>query len=186
MLDVPLYNTQPISEAFLQKGIPSFDAACRFVQQLRYGRNTDKTDSLAVLREGKGTCSSKHALLKTLADELGHPEVQLFTGIFFMQPNNLPQVKEVLEKYNIPYIPEAHCYLKYEGKVYDYTFPESSLAAYSPEIVNELEITPAQITDYKIAYHRMYLGYWIAAEHLPYSLDEIWEIREACIQALGQ
>ncbi|MCU7575121.1 hypothetical protein [Riemerella anatipestifer] len=36
----------------------------------------------------------------------------------------------------------------------------------------------------KINIHKNFLKEWIKAEGLDYSLDEIWKIREECIQAL--
>lgn len=186
MLSIPLNNHLSFSTAFMERGIYAFDKACQYVQQLPYGRNTDKSNPLVALQEGKGTCSTKHALLKNLADELGIPNIRLFTGIFRMGAQNTPRIADVLTTYRIPYMPEAHCYLKYENTVYDYTFPGVFTPLFLPELIQEIEIIPSQTTDYKVAYHRDFLKDWIQNEQLPYRLDEIWKIREACIQALGQ
>ncbi|MDR7834247.1 hypothetical protein [Riemerella anatipestifer] len=51
-------------------------------------------------------------------------------------------------------------------------------------LVFEIEIEYNQINDYKINIHKNFLKEWIKAEGLDYSLDEIWKIREECIQAL--
>jgi hypothetical protein len=55
---------------FHQLGLTDFHQACDYVWQLAYGRNRDNHDWRAVLTEKCGTCSSKHRLLKALADEL--------------------------------------------------------------------------------------------------------------------
>jgi hypothetical protein len=52
---------------FAARGVADFRAAGRYLQHLPYGRTADRADFVAVLREGRGTCSTKHALLAALA-----------------------------------------------------------------------------------------------------------------------
>jgi hypothetical protein len=66
---VPLKAVGDSSIAFIHAGIPDYRSAAEFVSRLPYGRNT-VTDPLVVLIEGRGTCSTKHALLYRLAVEL--------------------------------------------------------------------------------------------------------------------
>jgi len=75
---------------------------------------------LAVLNERKGTCSTKHALLKALAGEQGLP-IRLMLGIYEMNVRNTPGIRLVLEKHHLPCMPEAHCYLFDQGKRIDVT-----------------------------------------------------------------
>ena len=62
--------TPPASDRGPRGGMAS---AVTYIRRLPYGRNTDRSDILRVLREGKGTCSTKHALLACLAQEQGIP-----------------------------------------------------------------------------------------------------------------
>ncbi|MGI6128050.1 MAG: hypothetical protein ACOYEF_14125 [Planifilum sp.] len=53
-------------------------SAAAYIRRLPYGCNTDRGDFRRVLREGKGTCSTKHALLVRLAQEQGIPLERAF------------------------------------------------------------------------------------------------------------
>jgi hypothetical protein len=48
-----------LSTAMLTCGITDFRAAGRYLQGLPYGKTADRADFRSVLREGKGTCSTK-------------------------------------------------------------------------------------------------------------------------------
>ena len=41
-----------------------------------YGYNSDRDDLLILFREGFGSCTTKHAVIATLAGELGLPVVK--------------------------------------------------------------------------------------------------------------
>ena len=88
--------------------------AARHVRSLPYGRNSDRSDWRLVLAEGRGTCSTKHALLSELARENGR-HVALVLGVYEMDGGNTPRIGAVLERDGLPRAPEAHCYLAYEG-----------------------------------------------------------------------
>lgn len=168
-----------VSKAFLTLGIYSFKSACEYVRDLHYGRIFDKFNLISVLEEGRGTCSSKHALLKALATENGL-DVQLFIGIFQMHEGNTPGVGRVLEKEGLAYVPEAHCYLKYQDKITDIT--GLSDGAEELEILEEIEIEPFQVTDFKESYHKAYVRNWCSDK----DFESIWKVRELCIQALSE
>ncbi len=181
------FSIQPgkeISNQFLQRGISSFEEACSYIKALPYGRNADKHDSLCVFKDQKGTCSTKHALLKRLAEENGQNDIELMMGIFRMNGQNTPQTEQVLSAYGLSYMPEAHNYLKYKDTVIDCT--TSKQLDFQPDLMEESIIQPEQITDYKVAYHKLFLSEWLKMAQLSYSLYEIWAIREKCIAALGQ
>jgi hypothetical protein len=100
------------------------------------------------LREGKGTCSTKHALLAVLAHEQDLPVV-LTLGIYVMHERNTPGVGAVLTRYGLASLPEAHCYLTYAGRRIDIT--RSGVESTEPmtQVLYEAPIRPEQIGDYK-------------------------------------
>ncbi len=174
-----------ISATFIQTGSLDYRAAARFVSRLRYGRNSLAHDPLAVLREGRGTCSTKHALLGRLAMEQ-RLEIALVVGIYEMDAQNTPGVGGVLEKCGLTSLPEAHCYLRFRGKRIDITDQNGGLP--EPKFFLEEDIVPEQIGEYKAALHREFLQRWIAEGNVPSrrNLEELWQIREECIAALSR
>jgi hypothetical protein len=187
-IPMPNFPIQPngiVSSTFLQLGLNHFDQAAEYVMTLRYARNSDKNNLLALFTEQCGTCSTKHALLKTLADEQGQTAFQLVIGMFKMNAHNTPPVAAVLNQYHLDYMPEAHCYLKHQGQMLDYTMP--AFTDLSNDIMAERIIEADQIAAYKVQYHKDYLQQWLS-EHpaIPYQLDQLWAIREQCIQALSE
>ena len=110
----------PLSAEIIARGLTDFRAAGRYLHALPYGRTADRADFSAVLREGKGTCSTKHALLAALAQEQGLAVV-LTLGIYEMHERNTPGVGVILTRYGLVSLPEAHCYLTYEGWRIDVT-----------------------------------------------------------------
>lgn len=183
MLDFELNKELPISKSFRNLGVNSFSEAKQFVKNLPYGRNANRQDFSLVLKEQKGTCSSKHALLKSLADENKHSEVQLMLGIFKMNGINTPKVKNTLEKYGLEYIPEAHNYLKMDGEFFDCTSRNSLEINFLNDLLKEKEIRAEDVSSLKIDYHKKFLKKWI--QDKSFSLEEIWLIREECINSLS-
>ena len=123
---LPEFEIQPkgkISKAFISKNILSFSHAADFITHLPYGRNANKTDLLTVFTDGCATCSTKHALLKVLADENNISGLQFILGIVKMSAKNTPEVRATLEKNKLDYIPEAHNYLRFKNSILDYTKP---------------------------------------------------------------
>ncbi|ERJ58697.1 GNAT family N-acetyltransferase [Sphingobacterium paucimobilis] len=177
-------STGNISASFVSLGLDTFTKAAEWVSNLDYRRNIDKDNMLCLFDEQCGTCSTKHALLKRLADENGNTGLRLMLGIFTMNAGNSPAVKEVLKKYRLDYIPEAHNYLRTHNYLLDYTGIGINETKFELDILEEIEIQPEQITDYKVSYHKDYLDRWIRENGVPYSLDELWKIREECIKAL--
>ena len=190
-MNIPMnFDIKPageISGKFLELNLKSFTEAVQFVEQLPYRRNTDKNNLSTVFTDGCGTCSTKHALLKQLADENTFKGLQLVLCIFRMNGMNTPKVAVTLDKYGLDYIPEAHNYLKYLGEICDHTGPGFDPATYRSDILLEIEIQPSQITDFKVAYHKDFLKTWLAGNpSVPYSPDELWVIREQCIGDLAR
>src|SRR6185369_1548349 len=72
-----------VSSRFIEVQVRDFREAAAYVHRLPYGRNTNRSDALAVIREGHGTCSTKHALLRRLALEQDI-DIALVIGIYEM------------------------------------------------------------------------------------------------------
>ncbi len=108
--DKPITNVGIVSAEFLRMGISNFIDACRYVHALPYGYNTDRDDPMILFNENKGTCSTKHAVVATLAEELNLSIVKII-GIYAMTEEIVTGTNEILEKYNLPYVPMIHCFL---------------------------------------------------------------------------
>lgn len=176
----------PISKTFLEHRISSFVEATQFVRQLRYGRNKDKDNLATVFTDNCGTCSTKHALLKQLANEHQFFELKLMMGMFKMNSMNTPKISSILNKYKLDYIPEAHNYLKYRDARLDFTHTTSQPTDFENEFMEEIEIQPNQISVFKINYHKQYLSKWLNKEDaLTLTVEELWYIREECIAELS-
>jgi hypothetical protein len=118
--DSQIYNSGIISEYFLKLGITYMHNACKFVHELPYGYNSTRNDILILFKENKGTCSTKHAVIAKLAEELNIPIVK-YTGIYKMNEDIVTGTNSILEKYNLPYLPMIHCFLVYESYKVDLT-----------------------------------------------------------------
>lgn len=57
--------------------ISTWEELTTYVQKIPYGRNSIRDDFSLVVTENRGTCSSKHALLKSLALEFNQENVEL-------------------------------------------------------------------------------------------------------------
>jgi len=175
----------PFTARFRSAGVHDFAGAARHLLELPYGRITDRRRFWLVLEEGRGTCTTKHALLAELAREQGI-DVQLRLGIYEMSERNTPGVGRVLSAHGLASIPEAHCYLHHRGVRLDITGVPAG-AEPIERFLYEEPITVEQIGDYKIGVHRRFLAEWIAGDVATRgrTLEEVWGIREACIAALG-
>lgn len=187
MIDFELTSSEPYSLRFREAGIHSFKAACDFIARLPYGRNANREDFSLVFSEGKGTCSSKHALLASLALENAHPEVELIAGIFLMNGETHPQLAAFFQDKPYPNIPECHCYLRVKGERFDFTDTSNALERIAPKLVREQRIDPHQVSDWKIVIHKDYLQRWLNRNPaFGMSLEEIWKDREEAIGWLAQ
>lgn len=179
-------STGRISKEFIDRNILTFNQATLFVKNLTYGRNADKNNLASVFSDNCGTCSTKHALLKILADENNFETVKLMVGLFRMNKKNTPEISATLLHNNLEYIPEAHCYLKFENQILDLTKINSKPTDFLGDLIEEIEILPEQITDYKVNYHKNYLINWLNNnKQIKLALNDIWRIREQCIQDLA-
>ena len=98
-------------------GINRFIDACSYVHTLPYGYNTNRDDLMILFKENKGSCTTKHAVIATLAEDLNIP-IEKNIGIYAMTEDIVTGTNEILAKYSLPYVPMVHCFLVYgESKV---------------------------------------------------------------------
>ncbi len=183
-IDFELKNNGVVSKEFLNLKIFSFKEACEYIANLPYKRNSNKENINCVFSDLGGTCSTKHAVLRKLALENNHPEVKLILGIFKMDSEYTPLIKDTLNKNNLEYIPEAHNYLKINNSYYDFTRRDSNYNQFKNKLLTEVEIEYIEIATEKVLLHKEFLKDWIQKEKLNFTLDEIWKIREECISDL--
>ncbi len=112
--------------------------------------------------------------------------VALIVGIYEMTERNTPGVGKVLAESSLASIPEAHCYLRVGPMRVDVTREQANSVEAIHEILYEEEIAPDQIGEYKKNLHRQFLQEWKQSSDLAkaYTLEELWGIRESCIEAL--
>ena len=168
-----------------EKDITQWDAAISFIEQLPYGRNSNREAILLVLSEERGTCSSKHAFLKQLAIENDLEHVKLYIGVYKMNEQNTPKIGSALSENKLDYIPEAHCYLKINGMPKDVTTANSNFSKIENDLLEELEIEPHQVSEFKVEMHQKFIKKWIQKNNVPFTFEEVWNIRERCIENLA-
>lgn len=178
-------SDKPLTSLAKSKGINTFDQLMEFTHNLPYGRNANRRDFRLVLTEMKGTCSSKHGLIKEIANENNLTSVELVLILFHMNERNTPHIKPILNQFNLAYIPEAHCCLLSSGTYIDITFPNSNYNLLEKEIISTEVISPTQLLNYKVEKHKKKLKDWVIQEEINYTFGEIWAIREKCIAQLS-
>ena len=139
--DAEISGSGVVSKVFTQRGVKGFIDACRFVHQLPYGYNSDRDDLLILFKEGRGSCTTKHAVIATLAEELSLPVVKNI-GIYRMTEDLVTGTNEILDRFNLPYLPMVHCFLLYQNYRVDLT--EGNINGKNRPI-NELLYTEAVI-----------------------------------------
>ncbi len=109
-----------VSKKFLNLKIKNFWNACIYVHNLPYGYNSTPDDIMILFKEGFGSCTTKHAVIATLAEELGIA-VHKMIGIYAMTEDIVTGTNQILKKYHLPYIPMIHCFLVYDSFRVDLT-----------------------------------------------------------------
>jgi hypothetical protein len=118
--DKRIAENGPVSKMFIDLGIKSLHEACRYVHELPYGYNSNSDDPMILFKEKKGTCTTKHAVIGTLAQELAFP-VHKNVGIYAMTEAIVSGADTLLSEFHLPYIPMLHCFLAYENFRVDLT-----------------------------------------------------------------
>ena len=109
-----------MSQKFLDLGISSFKEACLYVHNMDYGYNTNKDDKMILFKEGCGSCTTKHGVVATLAEELSIPLYKKVCVYKFTEEITTG-VDKITKKYEVPYVPMVHCFLAYEQFQFDLT-----------------------------------------------------------------
>lgn len=118
--DIELTDTGIVSKQFIDLKVETFHGACDYVHRLPYGYNSDRDDLMILFKEKMGTCTTKHAVIATLAFELGLPVFKNI-GIYAMTEDIVAGCRDILDRFNLPYIPMVHCFLMYESHRVDLT-----------------------------------------------------------------
>lgn len=102
----------PVSDKFLSLGINGYIDACRYVHELPYGYNSNRDDLMILFKEKLGSCTTKHAVIATLAEESGL-SIEKAIGIYAMTEEIVTGTGKILDRYGLPYVPMLHCFLVY-------------------------------------------------------------------------
>ena len=167
-----------------EKSIRTFHELCHWITYLPYGRTSSRSDFKTLFTEGRGTCSLKHGFLSLIADLNGYSAIELLVGIYLLNAENTPSAAEVLHEKGLNAIPEAHVYLRYEGKRYDFTSSGAAKLSFAPFIVREQRCEVGQLAEWKPNIHRNFIESWQKRNQITYSPEELWTIREAVIKSL--
>ena len=97
-----------------------------------------------------------------------------------MKESNTPGVGPVLSASNMEYVPEAHCYLSYEGKRVDLTRFDSESEEPISDFFFERKIEPNDIEEVKRLIHKQF----ISGQFGEKEAVKIWAVREECINAI--
>jgi len=180
------FRQKQVTSRLASIGINNWENLIDWVRALPYGRNQSRNNPLLVLEEMKGTCSTKHAFLKMYADENDElKKTKLVIGIFKMNELNTPQIAEILKENGLAYLPEAHCYLISGKARIDATKRGFNIADFEEDILKEVPIEIEQIGDYKVDVHKAFLKNWHVENKLNMDLEDLWKIREKCIDVLS-
>ncbi len=177
-------STDNLTALIKEKEIKNWSDLIEYTRNLPYGRNLNREDFSLVIKENKGTCSSKHSFLKKVADLNEFENVKLILGMYRMNHLNTPKIGNTILENGLEYIPEAHCYLKLNNQRIDITSNNSDIEKLIGEIIEEIEIKPEQVNTFKVDYHKEYLQNWIKENEIDMGFDKIWDIREQCIKKL--
>jgi len=175
----------PYTESCLKAGLSHLSELLEFLKHLPYQRISNPELPLLVLEEAQGTCSSKHAFIKMLAEEQEWFNVKLLLVLYKMNEENTPGVGKVLEEKGMEYMPEAHTVVEIDAIIHDITFPNSDFTALAPDVLEVREIQGTQAGAWKKNYHQQWIKSWLGAEQADNTFQDIWQIREACIAALA-
>ncbi len=115
-----LQNKGIVSNTFVNLKIKNFWDACKYVHELPYGYNSTTEDILILFKDGFGSCTTKHAVIATLAVELDIPVYKTIC-IYAMSEDIVTGTNQILEKYHLPYLPMIHCFLVYNSFRVDLT-----------------------------------------------------------------
>jgi hypothetical protein len=182
-IDFLIQDKGNLSSAILKLGFENFLSFAEFIRSLHYGRVSDSQNIMAVIQERKGTCSTKHLLLASLAHECGYSNTRLMVGVYKMSEKNTPGVGLILQDAGLEYMPEAHCYLEFHGKRFDFTGLKTGEESPFNSLIIEHSVDLNKLHKTKEMIHRGEIVRFSKCLNLDPKL--VWKIREDCIKALG-
>lgn len=180
-----LNSNDPLTLDIIESGCVTWEDLVRSVRNFKYGRGTNRGDFEGVWYQRMGTCSTKHGFLYKVAQLNGYDSVELMVGMYLMTANNTPKVTRVLEQFQLDGIPEAHCYLKIGAQYLDATSNHSSYELIAADLMHEQKIEPEFLVSEKVDFHRKFFETWNHDSNSGYSDEELWSIREQCIEAMS-
>jgi hypothetical protein len=183
-IDFLIQDQGNLSSAILKLGFKKLLPFAEFIRSLPYGRVSDSQNIIAVVNERKGTCSSKHLLLASLAHECGYTDIHLMAGIYKMSEKNTPGVGRILRDVGLVYIPEAHCYLEFQGKRFDFTGLKTGEESPFHSLISEQPVPLSKLKGTKEILHRTEIAKF--AKRFNLDPKRVWETREECIKALAK
>ena len=175
-------SSDSLTTLIKDKAIINWSELIDFTRNLPYGRNSNRQDFSLVIKENKGTCSSKHSFLKKVADLNNFGNIKLILGMYRMNNLNTPKIGNTILESGLEYIPEAHCYLKLNNQRIDITNSNSDIENLIGDIIEEIEIEAEQVNVFKVDYHKKYLQNWLNESRINMDFDKMWKIREQCIR----
>jgi hypothetical protein len=192
--NVLLSQASPLGARAIELGFANYADLCAHIASMPYARNKHRAMVDGVMIDNQGTCSSKHRYLAAVAEEHAQlndtsfavwGEIKLFIGVFEMNVINTPAISDILKRYDLVAIPEAHCYLKWHGDVMDHTSSRFNIP-FTETLLQEMEVRAATLYDIKDALHKQVITTWRIDHAVHLSAETIWSAREACIQALSR
>jgi hypothetical protein len=81
-------------------------------------------------------------------------------------------------------IPEAHCYLMFEGRRLDFTGLTGGVASPFDSLIEERVFSEWDLPSQKILYHRQVIDAWARDRGL--NPEIVWKKRENCIALLAK
>lgn len=175
----------PLTLDIIESGCVTWEDLVRSVRNFKYGRNQHRGDFERVWYDRIGTCSTKHGFLYKVARTNGFVDVKLLVGIYLMTARNTPKVANLLAASGLRGIPEAHCYLKVGNGYLDATTSHSSYKDFSDDLLEEKMVEIDFLVNDKIAWHKAFLEVWLTNQEIDMMPEELWAVREECIQVLS-
>ncbi|MEB3229754.1 MAG: hypothetical protein VKJ64_01995 [Leptolyngbyaceae bacterium] len=180
--DIKLQPNSPIAKQFLQHNLHTFHAACQWVKDLPYGRNSSSSDSLILFEEGYGNCTTKHGAIARLAQAHNLP-VYKNLGFYRVNDDIVTGVNTLLAPYGLEFLPQIHCFLAYEDYRVDLT--EGNCNGKNKTIEDYdfvIQVEPDISLEQHQAYYREYLQryYAIAPQLATLGEDTVLDLLAAC------
>ena len=103
-----------------ERGQKTFKEAAYYIKSMSYGYNSPHTDPLILFEENMGTCYTKHSVAVICAKELEIP-LEMHLCFYGITEEIVTGIQSILDEHKLPFIPAAHCFLKYKEHCIDLT-----------------------------------------------------------------